>query len=137
MWAAARHGAVFWHSSHVMPPVKNSALHFSNPPSGGKSRPGTPVHNIQKTALINKRSSAEGHPASPAPRGRCDSNHTRSVPDMACRRYDVVSSIFHGVIQSISIHRLMSLVTLSNCFIKFCLFFHRPSGYSHEYHHRL
>ena len=56
------------------------------PYSGGKSRHGAPVRNIQKTALINRRLSFATPPHCPLCPGRRGSSKAHASSVMSCRR---------------------------------------------------
>ena len=63
-----------------------------SPRSGGRSRHGAPVHNIQNTALTNSLLSPAGRPTLPFLPGRCACRFYQTLSQISCRRCAHIAS---------------------------------------------
>ena len=65
---------------------------FQSPRSGGRSRHGAPVRNIQNTALTNSLLSPAGRPTLPFLPGRCACIFSQTLSQISCRRCAYIAS---------------------------------------------
>ena len=87
---------------------------FQSPQSGGRSRQGTPVRNIQNTAFKKSRLSKAGRPTLPALPGKRGFKHSQARSDISCRRCDAVIRCSSFTLTSSTYHQALGLTTRPN-----------------------
>ena len=85
---------------------------FQSPRSGGRSRHGAPVRNIQNTALINSLLSPAGRPTLPFLPGRCACMFSQTLSEISCRRCAYIAPPVMNDMKR-CYHIIHSLTTLS------------------------
>ena len=85
---------------------------FQSPRSGGRSRHGAPVRNIQNTALTNSLLSPAGRPTLPFLPGRCACMFSQTLSEISCRRCAYIASPVMNDMKR-CYHIIHSLTTLS------------------------